>query len=178
MMKKSQLAAHKREIVVVLAWLGLLIILYIDNLLFKIETYLIYPTYMIVVSLILVKYLEKESIKERFGLQKHNVLGLLLGCLVFVIFLAISGTQEIRGVIIAPITEEIFFRGYMLGAIARSTSTFPEWTQTLRKLIFHIRNKSLKASLKGSVQISPSHFVWAIMISVLFAISHIFELQV
>lgn len=105
------------KIVAVLAWLVLLVMLYADHFLFEKGGYLVYTTYMVAVSLILVKYVEKGSIRERFGFQKHNVLGTLLSCLVFVVVFALSGRERIREGIVS-VTEEIFFRGYLLGAVS------------------------------------------------------------
>lgn len=113
---------------VVELWIGLMGLLWSHVFLGreKITIFLLYG-YMIITSFSLTHF-EKSSIIERFGFQRKNVLGLLfvicLG-LTIVYFVYNFDINDFDRIILAPFVEEIFFRGYMLGALYKRNQN--EW---------------------------------------------------
>jgi len=106
--------------------------------------------YLLLVSLCIVKFCEKQSLVERFGFQRKHWLIIFISICIGVAILYyfeidICDIDIIITSFIAPFTEETFYRGYMLGTIPKIT-----------------KNK-LALSL------------WLIFTSVLFSVAHIFS---
>jgi membrane protease YdiL (CAAX protease family) len=81
--------------------------------------------YFLAVSLGIVRFVEKQSVIERFGLQSLRYLGLvtLVGIDLYAIYLSgILMWTAFTSVLLAPLTEEIFFRGYMLGEFRKDNT--------------------------------------------------------
>ena len=141
-------SSRKSIIRVVLLCLGLMILAYFHAYFGRQKiTVLLSFGYMLITSFLLTKFYEKRSIIERFGFQRNNALGLLfvtyLGLLVVYYF----DTYDITAIFLAPLFEEIFFRGYMLGTLCNTN----EWKWRLIDL------------------------GWIIITSLLFALSHVFR---
>jgi membrane protease YdiL (CAAX protease family) len=86
----------------------------------SLKTFLQYLTYFyfLAVPLGIVRFVEKQGIVERFGLQPLRYLGLATLVVADLYLVYLSGLLKwtsFTSVLIAPMTEEMFFRGYMLG---------------------------------------------------------------
>lgn len=146
------LASWKSIGTVISIWLGLLILLFLHTFLGRQETTrFVYSSYMVITAFLLTKLYEKRSIVERFGLQRNNVLGLLASICLGLIIVYNFGVEYLTGIIIAPFIEELFFRGYLLGARRRRSDQW-EWT--------------------------ADQLVWISFTSILFALSHVFKYYV
>ena len=80
-------------------------------------TYLIY-FYSVLVPVGLVRIVGKQSVVERFGLQGWRYLALAVLGFVSLAVTFLSGiviSTAFLSVVLAPMQEEVFFRGYMLG---------------------------------------------------------------
>lgn len=104
-----------------LLWIGLMILFIVHVQLgsTKITRFLCYG-YMLATSFALTKFLENRDITERFGLQRNNVIVLLIftySGLAIAYFFDIS---KVDLIFLAPLIEEIFFRGYLLGTLFES----------------------------------------------------------
>jgi len=115
---------------IVLLWSVLMFLLFFHAVFGrqKITDFLSYG-YMLVTSFLLTKFVEKRDITERFGLQRNNVLGLLV-----VIYLGLTvahyfDISDLPLIFFAPLNEEIFFRGYMLGTLSKSN--YDKWKRIL-----------------------------------------------
>jgi membrane protease YdiL (CAAX protease family) len=80
-------------------------------------------SYMIVVPLLMIRYFEKESIVQRLGMQSGKFLLCVL--LAFTSVLAVITVTTVEWiafltVVLAPIPEEMFFRGYIMGRFLNS----------------------------------------------------------
>lgn len=76
------------------------------------------PIYLVTSSLAIVKHVEKQSVVQRFGVQPARLLFLsllALTSLAATFIMTNSDWASFSGVVFAPIPEEVFFRGYMLG---------------------------------------------------------------
>lgn len=134
-------------------WFALLPLLWLTSRTRGVTSYFsasLIAIYMIVVPLTMVRFAEKQSITERFGLRSARFL-----ILVFLVLTSIAATiimtatdwNASYAVLLAPIPEEMFFRGYFLGRFTnRNTS------------------KSTKAAV-GSLLLSAA----------VFSLSHIFR---
>jgi len=95
---------------------------------------------------------EKRSIIDRFGFQRNNVLGLVviicLGLTVVYLFYGFN-IDDLNLIVVAPLAEEIFFRGYMLGILCKGN--YKEW------------------------ELIPIEYLWIPLTSSLFALGHIFR---
>jgi len=75
--------------------------------------------YLLLVSFGLTKSYEKQSLKERFGFQRKYWLmmfiSICVGVVILYYFNKIYNINVINTSFFAPFTEEVFFRGYILG---------------------------------------------------------------
>jgi len=113
---------------IILIWSGYMTIVFLHYEVGKsgILTCLLCYVYVLIVSFGITKFLEKESIVERFGFQTKNSLGLFisicLGLSVLYYFNKdINNFYSINSAILAPLIEEIFYRGYMLGTFSKNS---------------------------------------------------------
>ena len=135
---------------VILTWIGLMILLFVHAFFGRqLTTQLVYSCYMLTISFLLVELFEKRSIVERFGFQRNSVLGLVVAvCLGFILAWYL-GLEYLTGVISAPMVEELYFRGYMLGAFNKLGENHEKWRL--------------------------SELVWILFSSLLFTLSHILK---
>ena len=80
------------------------------------------PFYLFAIPFGMVKFIEKESIIKRFGLELERLLFLiLLGITAILAILNMTAANWIAfsNVLLAPIPEEVFFRGYILGRLSK-----------------------------------------------------------
>jgi len=145
---------NSKLITLILVWLGYMILVWLHYNLGKsgLTTALLCYTYMLVISFALTKFFEKESITERFGFQTRNLLILLIATCSSLTFLYLLKVNifnffVINFTIIAPLMEEIFYRGYILGSLCGKAD--------------EMNRESLK---------------WILLTSILFSIGHIFIL--
>ena len=145
---------NSKLVTLILVWLGYIVLVWVHYSLGKwgIMTALLCYTYILIISFALTKFFEKESIIKRFGFQTRNLIILLIAtCLALALlhFLKVNifNFSVINFAIIAPLMEEIFYRGYMLGSFCRKTD--------------EMNRESLK---------------WILLTSILFSIGHIFIL--
>lgn len=135
---------------IILLWVGLMFLLlfqlfFVDN---EILSFLS-TGYMLVVSFSLTK-LEKRSITERFGFQRNNVFGLIIVIclgLIVVYFFYDFNINNLDLIVVAPLVEEIFFRGLMLGILCKRN--YKEWRRI------------------------PIEYLWIPFTSLLFALGHV-----
>ncbi len=136
-----------------IVWFALLPLLWLTSRTRGVTSYFsasLVAIYMIVVPMTIVRFAEKQSITERFGLRSARFL-----ILVFLVLTSIAATiimtaadwNASYAVLLAPIPEEVFFRGYFLGRFTNGNTS-----------------KSTKAAV-GSLLLS----------SVVFSLSHIFR---
>lgn len=121
-------SSRKSIIRVILVWLGLIFLLFIDAY-FGGQKIAILPYYgyMLVTSFSLTKFIEKRSVTERFGLQRNNVLGLLAVTYLGLTIAYFFGRNNLEGIFLAPLFEEIFFQGYMLGSLSQHNRGELKW---------------------------------------------------
>lgn len=118
-------------------------------------SFFLWAGYILATSLSLTKLFEKESIVERFGLKKKNALGLLvliclgLGVVHYFDLNELLDSKALEAIIFAPLLEEIFYRGYMLGTLCKSNHDERRWR--------------------------PEDLVWIVFAGLLFALGHIFS---
>jgi len=111
--------------------------------------------FSIVAPLGIVRFFEKQSVVDRFGLQPLRFVGL---CFLVSVTLAVCYLSDILlfdaflAVVLAPISEEWLFRGYMLGRFRNEK---------------FLSSQVTLASLKG-------FFCPLLLVSVAFALSHVF----
>lgn len=90
------------------------------------------PFFLVLVPIAIVKFVEKQNVIQRFGFQQSRLL--IIASLPIVTFLAVAVFgrtinlwNSLYAVVLAPIPEEIFFRGYIQGFIqSRFTKKEPE----------------------------------------------------
>lgn len=90
------------------------------------------PFFLVLVPIAIVKFVEKQNVIQRFGFQRNRLL--IIESLPIVTFLAVAVFgrtidlwNSLYAVVLAPIPEEIFFRGYIQGFIqSRFTKKQPE----------------------------------------------------
>lgn len=78
--------------------------------------------YMVLVPLMMMRYFEKESIVQRLGMQSGKFLVCVLLAIASVLAFFTVTTREwaaLLPLVLAPIPEEIFFRGYIMGRFAK-----------------------------------------------------------
>jgi len=145
---------NSKLITLISVWLGYMILVWLHYNLGKwgLMTALLCYTYILIISFALTKFLERESIIERFGFQTRNLIILLIAtcsALVFLYYLKVNifNFSVINFAIIAPLMEEIFYRGYMLGSFCAKAD--------------EMNIESLK---------------WILFTSILFSIGHVFIL--
>jgi membrane protease YdiL (CAAX protease family) len=77
--------------------------------------------YYLVVPIGIIRFVQKQSVIERFGLQSLRYLALAFVIIISLAIVFLSGIVNnltaFSSIILAPIPEEIFFRGYMLGTL-------------------------------------------------------------
>jgi len=83
--------------------------------------------YMLLTSFSLTKFFEKRGIIERFGFQRNNALGLLVVTYFGLAIVYYFKTGDIAGIFFAPLFEEIFFRGYLLGTLCQHDQNEWKW---------------------------------------------------
>jgi len=126
---------------------------YVEELAYYVSATVI-AAYFVVVSIGFVRSVEKQSIIQRFGLQTPRTAMLVFLVAVSVVltsFLNDADWNAVVPVVLAPIPEELFFRGYILGG-------FRKWVRIGRRLDW------LKM-MAGPVLLS----------SAIFGISHVFR---
>lgn len=102
-------------------WIPLMVPLWLTSILTGTLYYaatLFGTSYMIVVPLIMVRYFEKRSIVQRLGMQSGRLLICILLIIISVLAFFTVTTMEwiaFSTIVLAPIPEEMFFRGYMMG---------------------------------------------------------------
>lgn len=147
---------NRKKVSVILpfiAWFALFPLLWLTSRARGITSYFsasLIPIYMIVVPMTIVRFAEKQSITERFGLRSARFL-----ILVFLVLTSIAATiimtaadwNASYAVLLAPIPEEVFFRGYFLGRFTNGNTS-----------------KSTKAAVMA-----------LLLSSVVFSLSHIFR---
>jgi membrane protease YdiL (CAAX protease family) len=140
------------SVVVIIAWVILFALLWLLSILpiRNVPTFSVYFVnfYMIVVSIGVIRFVEKQSVIERLGVQSWRYLALALlsfVSLVAVYFSRILNPTAFTPIFLAPVSEEIFFRGYMLGRFRNEETLNSRW-----------------------------QFAYLFFVSVAFALSHIF----
>jgi len=147
------LKSHSSLRIVFLVWLltFILVFLYYNTERTWILLNLIYG-YLLLISFGLTKFYEKQSLKERFGFQRKYWLywlimfiSICVGVVILYYFNKIYDINVIGTSFFAPFAEEVFFRGYMLGALSKTS-----------------KSKSALA-------------IWLVLTSILFSLTHIFS---
>jgi len=135
------------------AWLILMLLLWLNSWasgnLHSFSTYLV-AIYLIAMPVGAVRFIEKQSIIERFGIQAFKFLLLMLLIFTSLWVTYLSGVVDwtaFVSLVLAPIPEEIFFRGYILGRVTNGKTKL-----TLRRALF-------------------AH----LLASLIFALSHVFK---
>lgn len=112
----------------ILLWLGLMILLFFHAFFGRQKiTFLLYSGYMLITSFSLTNFLERRSIIERFGLQRNNALGLLVVTYFGLTVVYYFDINNLQSILLAPLVEEIFFRGYMVGTICKCNHNELKW---------------------------------------------------
>jgi membrane protease YdiL (CAAX protease family) len=120
-----------KTILKLISWIGLFSVqvffsIYNQDTLFKI---LILSTYMIVTSILWIKWVEKRSLRDRLDLHLKNFQFLIYALVFSIVFLYTKndfGTASLLfgGSILLPIFEELFFRCYLLGSMISDWPNF------------------------------------------------------
>jgi len=154
---------------VILTWIGLMVLLLVHAFFGRQSaTQLVYSGYMLTVSFLLIELFEKRSIVERFGLQRNNMLGLIVAVCLGFILVWYLGWEYLTGVISAPMVEELHFRGYMLGASSKLGEKHEKWR--LSELLW-ILFSSLLFTLSHIVKYYPTFpsSMGSLLLSIFFA---------
>lgn len=151
---KSRVSSKKPWITlftIIFSWLIVLALVetnYFSNIFdSKIKSFSIYG-FMVIVPLLSARYIEKRSITEKFGFERRPLLGMVSFIFISLSILFYFDLYDFGAVFFAPLTEELFFRGYMLGFFSESN------------------HKDLKNILIDSW--------WILYTSILFGLSHLF----
>lgn len=129
--------SYRSAITVTLLWLGSMVLLFFHVYFGKQKiTMLSHYAYMVVTPFLLTRFFEKRSIKERFGFQRKNVSGLLVATYLGLIIVYFFDVTNFSGVFLAPLLEEIFFRGYMLGSFVALKNNEWKWRSTIAPMLF------------------------------------------
>lgn len=121
-------SSRKSIIRVTLLWVGLIVLLCFHVCFGKQKTTdLLSSGYLLVTSFSLTKFIEKRGITERFGLQRNNALGLLVVIYLELTFVYYFDKNDLPRIFFAPLEEEIFFRGYMLGTLCQHNHNKWKW---------------------------------------------------
>lgn len=117
--------------------------------------------YLVFASVIIVRSVEKQNLIKRFGLQSERllILALLLIVSIFAVFeIGTNLWNNFFSVVLSPIPEEIFFRGYVQGRFMKRDP----------KILRMMSRKMMLVSTAGSIFVS----------SLIFAISHYFRYSI
>ncbi len=144
--------------IVTVSWIVLMVLLFFYPFLAarlgQEVSFSLWSAYMLVASVSLTTFFERESVIRRFGLQRNNALGLLVvTCLVFLATYYFDlndllGLNALEVIFFAPLLEEIFYRGYMLGTLCKHDYDGWKW--------------------------KPRDLGWIAFTSLLFALGHIY----
>jgi len=140
--KKLIFAIDGKKVLIssILVWLVLLLLLWLtsnsEGVIHYLFLYLV-PFYLFAMPFGMVKFIEKQSIIKRFGLEPERLLFLiLLGITAIMAILNVTTTNwtAFSNVLLAPIPEEVFFRGYILGIFSKgikSSDSAKVWGSSL-----------------------------------------------
>lgn len=135
--------------------------------------------YTIFVPIITVKLVEKQSLVQRFGLQSSRFLILIFLVIVSTFATFVSGNASwdyFSGIVLAPITEELFFRGYIQGKLMdrNFSDDLPtlSWKVLWRSILIPVLVAStifgISHIFKDSLVGIPQHVVFGIIEGFLF----------
>jgi hypothetical protein len=82
---------------------------------------------MVFTSFSMTKFIEKRGITERFGLQRNNALGLLAIVYFGLTVVYYFNINNFHDIFFAPLYEEIFFRGFILGMLSQHNNNEWKW---------------------------------------------------
>lgn len=140
--KKLTFAIDGKKVLIlpILLWLVFLLLLWLTSNsnggIHYLFLYLL-PFYLFAIPFGMVKFIEKQSIIKRFGLEPERLLFLiLLGVTAILAILNMTAANWIafNNVLWAPIPEEVFFRGYILGRLSKgikSSDSAKVWGSSL-----------------------------------------------
>jgi membrane protease YdiL (CAAX protease family) len=123
--------------------------------------------YFVLLPIVIIRFFRKQSVAGRLGLQPENFLGLALLILFLLLTVNFSGLNPNNAfftVFAAPISEEIFFRGYMLGEFRNN-----ETIQSYRAILYMFL-------ISGAFALAHSFVVEAASVLYIFAISLLYSL--
>lgn len=135
---------NRQRVTVILpfvVWLALLPSLWLSLVLTGIAYYLmlcVTVVHEIIVPMLIVRFVEKQRVSQRFGFQRSRVFVFfsLIGMSALAMYLTMNvDVAAVSNMVLAPISEEIFFRGYVLGRF-RSNNAFENVTSTLKFMCF------------------------------------------
>jgi len=161
----------------VLVWLGLLFILWLTSLATGFVYYVLVSVsfvYEIAVPPVIVRTIEKQNLTGRFGFQswrKGILFYLILASILSIQFSVGMKWEALLAILLAPILEEFFFRGYLLGSFKGK-----ETLQNPTRLIGSILLSSIIFSVSHVfVRYSPIDYVIAFSLGLLCGFVFVFS---
>jgi membrane protease YdiL (CAAX protease family) len=124
---------------IILPWLGLMSLLFVNWFIGGPKiTVIAFQGYSVVVALAIPRLIEKKSIIQRFGLQRNNTLILIVAVYLMLATAYYLGNTDLNMVFLAPLVEEMLFRGYFLGRLVNYDGKIQRWSGQELTSIFSI----------------------------------------